>query len=77
MDLKARRLVAHPHEYFRALAVTPEVFGLQGCPAAARVSARRSRPSGGTRSTATTVDGRPAKCFMGKDGQARWGYNSG
>lgn len=27
--------------------------------------------------TTTTVDGRPAKCFMGKDGQARWGYNSG
>ncbi|WP_406384539.1 hypothetical protein [Streptomyces sp. NBC_01618] len=27
--------------------------------------------------TATTVDGRPAKCFMGKDGHARWGYNSG
>ncbi|MBT2872193.1 PASTA domain-containing protein [Streptomyces sp. McG7] len=27
--------------------------------------------------TATTADGRPAKCFMGKDGQARWGYNSG
>ncbi|MEU0578279.1 hypothetical protein ABZ465_13535 [Streptomyces griseoincarnatus] len=27
--------------------------------------------------TATTTDGRPAKCFMGKDGQARWGYNSG
>ncbi|WP_030544117.1 Stk1 family PASTA domain-containing Ser/Thr kinase [Streptomyces albus] len=26
---------------------------------------------------ATTSDGRPAKCFMGKDGQARWGYNSG
>lgn len=28
-------------------------------------------------STATTADGRPAKCFMGKDGQPRWGYNSG
>ncbi|MFC3235076.1 PASTA domain-containing protein [Streptomyces nitrosporeus] len=27
--------------------------------------------------TATTADGRPAKCYMGKDGQARWGYNSG
>ncbi|MEU3553807.1 PASTA domain-containing protein [Streptomyces fragilis] len=27
--------------------------------------------------TATTADGRPAKCFMGRDGQARWGYNSG
>ncbi|MFG1669453.1 hypothetical protein [Streptomyces sp. Y7] len=27
--------------------------------------------------TATTVDGRPAKCFMGKDGRPRWGYNSG
>ncbi|MTE20333.1 hypothetical protein F0L17_14695 [Streptomyces sp. TRM43335] len=27
--------------------------------------------------TATTVDGRPAKCFMGKDGRARWGYGSG
>ncbi|MBQ0825713.1 PASTA domain-containing protein [Streptomyces tagetis] len=27
--------------------------------------------------TATTADGRPAKCFMGKDGRARWGYNSG
>ncbi|MEU9402718.1 hypothetical protein [Streptomyces sp. NPDC048242] len=27
--------------------------------------------------TATTTDGRPAKCFMGRDGQARWGYNSG
>ncbi|WP_435256204.1 hypothetical protein [Streptomyces althioticus] len=27
--------------------------------------------------TATTADGRPAKCFMGKDGQSRWGYNSG
>ncbi|MFE1290644.1 PASTA domain-containing protein [Streptomyces sp. NPDC058751] len=27
--------------------------------------------------TATTADGRPAKCFMGKDGHARWGYNSG
>ncbi|MFD8421818.1 hypothetical protein [Streptomyces sp. NPDC059466] len=27
--------------------------------------------------TATTVDGRPAKCFMGSDGRARWGYNSG
>ncbi|MEU3173261.1 MULTISPECIES: PASTA domain-containing protein [unclassified Streptomyces] len=26
---------------------------------------------------ATTIDGRPAKCFMGKDGNARWGYNSG
>ena len=26
---------------------------------------------------ATTTDGRPAKCFMGKDGNARWGYNSG
>ncbi|MFB6955805.1 PASTA domain-containing protein [Streptomyces sp. NPDC056309] len=26
---------------------------------------------------ATTTDGRPAKCFMGKDGKARWGYNSG
>ncbi|WP_329377661.1 PASTA domain-containing protein [Streptomyces sp. NBC_01351] len=26
--------------------------------------------------TATTADGRPAKCFMGKDGKARWGYNS-
>ncbi|MFI5752953.1 PASTA domain-containing protein [Streptomyces sp. NPDC051644] len=27
--------------------------------------------------TATTADGRPAKCFKGKDGRARWGYNSG
>ncbi|WP_326818472.1 hypothetical protein OIE61_37690 [Streptomyces sp. NBC_01762] len=27
--------------------------------------------------TATTVDGRPAKCCMGKDGLARWGYYSG
>ncbi|MEU0404104.1 hypothetical protein ABZ318_28535 [Streptomyces sp. NPDC006197] len=27
--------------------------------------------------TATTSDGRPAKCFMGKDGAARWGYRSG
>ncbi|MFJ8636427.1 hypothetical protein [Streptomyces sp. NPDC093568] len=27
--------------------------------------------------TATTDDGRPAKCFMGKDGRPRWGYNSG
>ncbi|MFF8410871.1 PASTA domain-containing protein [Streptomyces omiyaensis] len=27
--------------------------------------------------TATTSDGRPAKCFMGKDGNARWGYRSG
>ncbi|MEU6422139.1 PASTA domain-containing protein [Streptomyces spiralis] len=27
--------------------------------------------------TAVTADGRPAKCFMGKDGNARWGYNSG
>ncbi|MEU4067066.1 PASTA domain-containing protein [Streptomyces wedmorensis] len=27
--------------------------------------------------TATTSDGRPAKCFMGRDGAARWGYNSG
>ncbi|MEU5520415.1 hypothetical protein ABZ759_06840 [Streptomyces sp. NPDC047860] len=27
--------------------------------------------------TATTADGRPAKCFTGKDGRARWGYNSG
>ncbi|MFP8945065.1 hypothetical protein ACLIYM_27000 [Streptomyces fenghuangensis] len=27
--------------------------------------------------TATTADGRPAKCFMGKDGRARWGYDSG
>lgn len=26
---------------------------------------------------ATTADGRPAKCFMGSDGRARWGYNSG
>lgn len=26
--------------------------------------------------TATTDDGRPAKCFMGKDGRPRWGYNS-
>ncbi len=26
--------------------------------------------------TATTSDGRPAKCFMGKDGRARWGYRS-
>lgn len=26
--------------------------------------------------SATTVDGRPAKCFMGKDGHARWGYRS-
>ncbi|MFJ7955812.1 PASTA domain-containing protein [Streptomyces sp. NPDC096319] len=26
---------------------------------------------------ATTSDGRPAKCFMGKDGAARWGYRSG
>lgn len=26
---------------------------------------------------ASTADGRPAKCFMGKDGRARWGYNSG
>ena len=23
-----------------------------------------------------TEDGRPAKCFMGKDGRARWGYDS-
>jgi acyl-CoA thioester hydrolase len=28
MDLNERRLVAHPHEYFRALAAAPEVFGL-------------------------------------------------
>ncbi len=21
-------------------------------------------------------DGRPAQCFMGKDGRARWGYDS-
>ncbi|MFI0826353.1 PASTA domain-containing protein [Streptomyces roseolus] len=27
--------------------------------------------------TATTADGRPAKCFRGKDGAARWGYRSG
>ncbi len=27
--------------------------------------------------TATTADGRPAKCFLGKDGSARWGYRSG
>ncbi|MFJ5135945.1 hypothetical protein [Streptomyces sp. NPDC088707] len=27
--------------------------------------------------TATTSDGRPARCFMGKDGAARWGYHSG
>ncbi|MFI1445427.1 hypothetical protein [Streptomyces fructofermentans] len=27
-------------------------------------------------SIATTTDGRPAKCFMGKDGRPRWGYNS-
>ncbi|MFF8957878.1 hypothetical protein [Streptomyces sp. NPDC014894] len=27
-------------------------------------------------STATTADGRPARCFMGKDGRARWGYRS-
>ncbi|MFE1347754.1 hypothetical protein [Streptomyces sp. NPDC058757] len=27
--------------------------------------------------TATTADGRPAACFMGKDGAARWGYRSG
>lgn len=26
---------------------------------------------------ATTIDGRPAKCFRGRDGRARWGYNSG
>ncbi|WP_432247440.1 PASTA domain-containing protein [Streptomyces sanyensis] len=26
---------------------------------------------------AITADGRPAKCFMGKDGRARWSYNSG
>ncbi|MEU1199848.1 PASTA domain-containing protein [Streptomyces sp. NPDC005813] len=26
--------------------------------------------------TATTADGRPAKCYMGKDGRARWGYDS-
>ncbi|MCM1968377.1 hypothetical protein [Streptomyces sp. G1] len=26
--------------------------------------------------SATTSDGRPAKCFMGKDGRARWGYRS-
>ncbi|WP_406514360.1 hypothetical protein OG851_00520 [Streptomyces sp. NBC_00161] len=25
---------------------------------------------------ATTSDGRPAKCFMGKGGRARWGYAS-
>ncbi|MEU6823410.1 hypothetical protein ABZ921_22475 [Streptomyces atriruber] len=25
---------------------------------------------------ATTLDGRPAKCFMGRDGHARWGYDS-
>ncbi|MFD7259047.1 PASTA domain-containing protein [Streptomyces sp. NPDC059874] len=25
---------------------------------------------------ATTSDGRPAKCFIGKDGRARWGYGS-
>ncbi|MGH4032937.1 hypothetical protein ACQB60_28835 [Actinomycetota bacterium Odt1-20B] len=24
----------------------------------------------------TTLDGRPAKCFLGKDGRARWGYDS-
>ncbi|MER6601593.1 hypothetical protein [Streptomyces parvus] len=24
----------------------------------------------------TAEDGRPAKCFMGKDGRARWGYDS-
>ncbi|GAA5020962.1 PASTA domain-containing protein [Streptomyces siamensis] len=27
--------------------------------------------------TATTADGRPAKCYMGKDGRARWGYDAG
>ncbi|KUL52208.1 hypothetical protein [Streptomyces sp. NRRL S-1521] len=27
--------------------------------------------------TATTADGRPAKCFMGRDGRARWGHHSG
>ncbi|MDF9811944.1 hypothetical protein [Streptomyces sp. SPB162] len=31
-------------------------------------------PVGGT---ATTADGRPAKCYMGKDGRARWSYYSG
>ncbi|WP_306337177.1 hypothetical protein [Streptomyces sp. KL118A] len=25
---------------------------------------------------ATTLDGRPAKCFMGRDGRARWGYDA-
>ncbi len=24
----------------------------------------------------TAEDGRPAKCFMGKDGRARWGFDS-
>lgn len=24
----------------------------------------------------TTLDGRPAKCFLGRDGRARWGYDS-
>ncbi|MFD5008538.1 hypothetical protein [Streptomyces chartreusis] len=24
----------------------------------------------------TAEDGRPAKCFLGKDGRARWGYDS-
>jgi hypothetical protein len=27
--------------------------------------------------TADMFDGRPGKCFMGRDGIARWGYNSG
>ncbi|WP_327255616.1 hypothetical protein [Streptomyces sp. NBC_01244] len=26
--------------------------------------------------SATTSDGRPAKCFMGRDGHARWGYRN-
>ncbi|WP_055569347.1 hypothetical protein [Streptomyces atriruber] len=25
---------------------------------------------------AATLDGRPAKCFMGRDGRARWGYDA-
>ncbi|WP_407656860.1 hypothetical protein [Lentzea atacamensis] len=27
--------------------------------------------------TTRTSDGRPAKCYMGKDGKARWGYHHG
>lgn len=27
-------------------------------------------------SLGVTGDGRPAECFMGKDGRARWGYDS-